>query len=47
MAEFIKTAMPLTGSCSRNDQMGAINKVPTDNGHDTTPGDGNGYRLIF
>ena len=32
MVEFIKTAMPPTGSSSRNDHMGVINKVPTDNG---------------
>ena len=47
MVEFIKTAMPPTGSSSRNDHMGAINKVPTDNGQDTTSGDGNGYRLSY
>ena len=47
MVEFIKTAMPPTGSSSRNDHMGVINKVPTDNGQDTTPGDGDGHRLSY
>ena len=47
MVEFIKTAMPPTGSSSRNGHMGVINKVSTDNDQDTTPGDGDGHRLSY
>ena len=45
MVEIIKTVMPSTRSTNRNDQVGAINKVPTDSDQDATSGSGNGNRL--
>ena len=48
MVEIMKSAMPSTGSSSRNDHAGAINKVPTDNGQDTTSGgDGNSSKYSY
>ena len=39
--------MPSTKSTNRNDQVGAINKVPTDSDHDATSGGGNGNKLSY